>query len=106
MTSEYKYAPIPDEPRYRKKSRKVHVRSDHKHDYETVCVDAHSVVFRNGGKVPYLHVGERCRICGRMANWRGCTDLQEPPEDMPFYVVSDWTYLWDNKVLPEAMRVR
>lgn len=106
MPDHPKYAPIPEEPRYRKKSKKRHVRSDHKHEYETVCIDMHLHVYTHGEKVPYLHVGERCRICGRMADWRCRTDLQEPPEDMPFYVVPDWTCLWDNKFLPEEMRVR
>lgn len=105
MTSEYKYAPIPDEPRYRKKSRKVHVRSDHKHDYETVCVDAHGFVFRNGGKVPYMHIVRRCKTCGRIGDVQVRSDLSRPVEGMPLYEVESWAFLWESKSLPEGMRV-
>lgn len=103
----HKYTPLPEDgPRHRKKSKKRHVRSDHRHEYEEVCIDMHLDVYTHGKKIPYLYVGKRCRICGRMADWRSRADLQEPPEGMPFYAVPDWTYLFDNKVLPEEMRVR
>lgn len=103
----HKYDPLPEDgPRHKKKPKKKRVRSDHKHEYETVCIDMHSLVYTHGKKIPYLYLGKRCRICGRMADWRGRSDLQEPPEGMPFYVVPDWTYLWDNKVLPSDMEVR
>lgn len=102
----HKYTPLPEEPRYRKKAKKRHVRSDHRHEYEEVCIDMHSLVYRSGLKIPYLYVGKRCRICGRMADWRSRADLQEPPEGMSLYEVPDWDYLFDNKVLPEEMRVR
>lgn len=101
-----KYAPIPEEPRYRKKAKKRHVRSDHKHEYEQVCIDAHSFIHRNGEKVPYLYLGERCRVCGRLNGWRGCTNLQEPPEGMPLYEVPGWDFLFDKKALPDEMRVK
>lgn len=103
----HKYDPLPEDgPRHKKKPKKKRVRSDHRHEYETVCIDMHSLVYTHGKKIPYLYLGERCRICGRMADWRCRSDLQEPPEGMPFYVVPDWTYLWDNKVLPSDMEVR
>ncbi len=93
-------------PRYRKKAKKNHVKSNHKHEYERVCVDAHAVSFRRGHKVPYMYLADRCKICGRIGDLKMQPDLHEPPEGMPFYVVPDWTYLWDNKILPDDMRVR
>jgi len=101
----HKYTPLPEEPRYRKKKVKKHVRSDHKHEYETVYIDAHSFVYRREKKVPYLHVGERCKICGRLNDWMH-TNLSEPPEGMPLYEVPSWVYLWDERKLPEEMMVK
>lgn len=101
----HKYTPLPEEPRYRKKKVKKHVRSDHKHEYETVCIDAHSVIYRRGEKIPNLYLGERCRICGRLNDWMH-TNLSEPPEGMPLYEVPSWVYLWDERKLPEEMRVK
>ena len=46
----HKYDPLPeDAPRHRKKSKKRHVRSDHKHEYEKVCIDAHMKVHTREG---------------------------------------------------------
>lgn len=101
----HKYDPLPDKPRYKKKAKKKHVRSDHKHEYETVCVDAHSVVWRDGARIPYLYLGKRCRICGRLNDWRH-TNLSEPPDGMQLYEVPSWDYLWDKKKIPDEMRVK
>ena len=102
----HKYDPLPEEPRHRKKAKKRHVRSDHKHEYETVCI-MHSYVYRTSGrKETYLHIGERCRICGRMADCHYRRDLQEPPDGMPLYEVPGWEFLWSTKVLPSDMEVR
>jgi len=102
----HKYTPLPEEPRYRKRKVKKHVRSDHRHEYETVCI-MHSYVYRTSGrKKTYLHIGERCRICGRMADCRYRRGLQEPPEGMPLYEVPSWEFLFSMKFLPEEMRVK
>lgn len=106
MTNLSKYAPIPEEPRYRKKAKKKHVRSDHRHEYETVCVDAHSVVSTRGVRRPYMHFIKRCKVCGRIGDVSIRAGVHEPPEDMPLYEVDDWLSLWVGKVLSEEMRVR
>lgn len=102
----HKYDPLPDEPRYKKKSKKRHVRSDHKHEYEKVCIDAHDLLYRPDNKMLMYHLGQRCRICGRLYDWHMVPDLSEPPEGMPLYEVDGWDYLIDHKELPEERRVR
>ena len=93
-------------PRYRKKSKKNHVKSDHKHDYERVCVDAHTSTITREGKFPSYHIGKRCKICGRVGNLKMQVDLHEPPTEMPLFEVADFWELLEMKMLPEAMRVR
>ena len=61
-----KQTPIPDEPRPKKKAVKKRVRSDHRHEYELVAIDDGQCCERFGGEVrPLIHIGARCRICGR-----------------------------------------
>lgn len=93
-------------PRYRKKSKKNHVKSDHKHEYERVCIDAHVVIFSHGHKVPYMYLVDRCKICGRIGDLKSQADLHEPPTEMPLFEVADFWELLEMKMLPEAMRVR
>lgn len=100
----HKYGPLPDEPRYRKKSKKRHVRSDHKHEYELVCIDAHTNVTTHRGRFPYYYIGMRCKVCGRMQNVRSRTDVHDPPAGMPLYEVEDFHALYNMKVLPEDRR--
>ena len=103
----HKYDPIPDDgPRHRKKAKKRRVRSDHKHEYETVCVDAHSFEWRDGEWVPYMNIVRRCKVCGRVGNVRSRSDLHETPSDMPLYVVDGLDYLLGSRELPESRRVR
>ena len=102
----HKYDPLPEEPRYRKKAKKRHVRSDHRHEYETVCVDAHSVVWRGGTRIPYMNIVRRCKLCGRVGDVQFRRDINEPPEGMPLYEVDSWDHLIDHKELPEERRVR
>lgn len=100
----HKYTPLPEEPRYKKKAKKKHVRSDHKHVYEQVCIDAHSFAYRHGKKVPYMYLGKRCRVCGRLHDWER-TNVSEPPEGMPLYEVPNWLFLWYEKALPSKLEV-
>ena len=103
----HKYDPLPEEgPRHKKKAKKRHVRSDHKHEYETVCVDAHSFVSTRGGWRPYIHFIKRCKVCGRIGDVSIRPGVHEPPEDIPLYEVDDWLSLWTGKVLPEEKRVK
>lgn len=99
----HKYDPLPDEPRHRKKAKKRHVRSDHRHDYEKVCVDAQASVLHNHQWVPSYYVIERCRVCGRMRHTKG--HVQEVPKGMPLYRVDGLMGLW-SKELGEERRVR
>lgn len=103
----HKYDPLPEEPTpYRKKSKKRRVRSDHKHDYERVVIDAHTFVHRNDARIPLYRTGKRCKVCGRLASTRVEGVGFEPPEDMPLYEVKDYLDFMCMRYLPEEMRVR
>lgn len=102
----HKYAPLPEEPRFKKKRKKVHVRSDHKHEYEEVCIDTHSVVVTRRGKFSRYHRGTRCKVCGRLRNVRLWAFEDGIPTDMPLYEVDDFFELITMKVLPEDRKVR
>lgn len=103
----YKYDPLPeDAPRHRKKSKKRHMRSDHKHEYERVCIDAHSELFAYGERFPTYHLGIRCKVCGRLRNIRLWHFKEHVPDDMPLYEVDDFYGLIMMKELPEELRVR
>lgn len=93
-------------PRYRKKSKKNHVKSDHKHEYEQVCVDAHTVIHRHGERVPCMYLAKRCKICGRVGDMVMKSDLHEPPTEMPLYELADIWEALDLKMLPDEKRVR
>lgn len=102
----HKYTPLPEDgPRHKKKAKKRHVRSDHKHEYEQVCIDTHSSVVKRNGKFPAYHVGTRCRVCGRLKSVRLWSLEGHMPSGMPLYEV-DFFELARMNVLPEEMRVR
>lgn len=102
----HKYDPLPEDgPRHRKKARKRHVRSLHKHEYEDVCVDTHSYILMRGGeKRQYLHVARRCKVCGRVSDTRAMGGLSEPPDGMRLFEVDDVLALLD-RVLPDDLEV-
>ena len=102
----HKYNPLPDEPRYRKKSKKKHVRSDHKHEYELVCIDAHTKVITHKGKFPYYYIGMRCKVCGRLGSIKARTNTHKPPAGMPLFDVGDIFEFWKMKELPDEMMVK
>lgn len=103
----HKYDPLPEEPRHRKKARKKpRVRSDHRHEYEEVCIDAHGFRYVRGEKIPTYFIGKRCKLCGRLQDVKWLIDLREPPEDMPMYEVKDILDLFEMKALPDEMRRR
>ena len=101
----HKYDPLPEEPKHRKKAKKRHVRSDHRHDYEEVAIDAGTYTFSRGERRKNYHKGMRCRICGRLHNVRFWEWREEPPEDMPLYEVDGIKGLF-AKELGEERRVR
>lgn len=103
----HKYAPLPENgPRHRKKSRKRHVKSDHRHVYEEVAIDAHSYVVSGGTRMPCLHHAKRCRVCGRICNVTIRLREVEPPDGMPLYEVDDYLEFATMDALPERYRVR
>lgn len=102
----HKYDPLPeDAPRHRKKARTRRVRSDHRHEYEDVCIDAHAAVYRHGERRRVYYTGTRCRVCGKLADVRMGASLYEPPEGMALYEVDGLLALLDMKVLPDSARV-
>lgn len=102
----HKYDPLPEEgPRHRKRAKKKHMRSDHKHVYENVRIDAHSYVITREGMFPYYYIGTRCKVCGRLANVRSGYRVHELPEGTRLFEVKDLWTLLDMKVLPDDLEV-
>ena len=101
----YKYDPLPEEPRYKKRRKKAHVRSDHKHDYEQVCVDTHSETVTREGRFPSYCIAVRCRICGRLKDVKLWQSIRKPPEGMPLYEVDRLLDLIVMKAIPDEMKV-
>lgn len=99
----HRQAPIPDEPRSKKKAVKRHDRSDHKHEYERIVIDAHTYEYSHGEKRKVYNVGERCRICGRLGNvhFRNAYST----EGMRLFEVDDWRELME-RYLPEDKEVK
>ena len=88
---DHKYKPLPEEaPRHRKKAKKRHERSDHKHDYEEVVVDSpNACSVRRDGRHKAYHKATRCRICGRVYDMRMHAFEDEPPAGMRMFRVDD-----------------
>lgn len=99
----HRQTPIPDEPRTRKKAVKQRDRSDHKHEYERIVIDVHTYEYSHGEKRPVFHVGERCRICGRLGNvhFRNAYSI----DGMRLFEVDDWRELME-RYLPEDKEVK
>lgn len=75
-------------------------RSDHKHEYEDIVIDAHSYMLHEGRKTPFLYCAKRCKVCGRLAHVNTRVDLQTPPAGVPLYEVADLLELMGLKTLP------
>lgn len=102
----HKYDPLPeDAPRHRKKTKKVHVRSDHRHVYEDVLIDAGSYVYSHGEKHPYFYIGTRCKVCGRLQDFKHGPSHEDRPEGMRTFKLNDWLQLFSLKELPDSMEV-
>ena len=103
----HKYDPLPEDgPRHKKKAKRKHVRSDHKHEYEEVCIDAHAHVYRRGvGRVHVYFMGTRCRVCGRLHDLRLGGSITEPPKGMRLFEVGGTFALIDMRVLPDETEV-
>lgn len=102
---DHKYKPLPEEaPRHRKKAKRRHERSDHKHEYEEVVVDCGTVRFGRDGHHKEFDMVMRCRVCGRIGDVRWGKYRDEPPAGMRMFRVDDWLALFD-KTLPEDKEV-
>lgn len=103
----HKYDPLPeDAPRHKKKAKKHHVRSDHRHEYEDVCVDTHSYVVRRGGeRYPYYSVARRCKVCGRLYDISMRSSLREVPDGMRLFRCKDVLELLCARELPDSKEV-
>ena len=101
----HKYDPLPEDgPRHKKKAKREHVRSDHRHEYEEVCIDAHLYAIGHAGRFTYYDVVKRCRLCGRVGGLvRTC--IRKPPDGMRLFKVDDVHNLWHMKVLPDELEV-
>lgn len=100
-----KSSPIPDEPRPKKKAVKKRIRSDHKHEYELVAVDA-DCYYKNGtGRHTYYPIVDRCRICGKVGDVRFWTDTEQVPDGMRLFKVDGWVSLFD-RYLPDDKEVK
>ena len=94
-----------ESPRHRKVSKKRHVRSDHKHEYEWVCIDVHAWAVGRNGRHAFMYVGNRCRVCGRLGDVVCKPNMHEPPEDMRLFEVEDFIELMGMTHLPDDAEV-
>ena len=107
----HKYDPLPeDAPRHKKKRRKKHVRSDHKHEYEDVVIECHSHCIIRGKKHPTLFKTKRCKICGKFRTYYNMPHTWEPPSGMRRFEVKDFltmSNIWfKDKVLSDKLEAR
>ena len=94
MPKDARYDPMEETPRHRRKHKRKRVRSDHKHDYELVCVDS-SMFVRSGGETEHLYESaERCRVCGRVARYRFDQWRGEPPKGLRLFKTCYVTDTW------------
>lgn len=82
-------------PRHRKRVKKVHVRSDHRHEYEQVCIDTHA----------YYYMADRCRVCGRLGDVCLKPSMSKPPSGMRLFEVEDFIELMGMTNLPDDTEV-
>lgn len=72
MVVDYKYAEIPETPKYRKKkAKKTPKKADHKHQYQNVIIEytypRNYPVSRLAGKPAYA-LESYCKICGKLSS--------------------------------------
>lgn len=105
MTRNVRNDSMEEAPRHRRKRKKRHIRSDHKHIYERVYVDDGSYVVEHGVKYSRYYIAKRCSICGRLGDL-GIEGLNKLPIDKPLYKVNDWMELWRERYLPKSAEVK
>lgn len=103
----YKYDPLPEEaPRHRKKSKKHHAKSDHKHEYEDVAILPASDFKMSGENMAY-HKARRCKVCGKLYTVDIFLEDGDPPHGMRVFdpKADDMWTLYRMKYLPEDTEV-
>ena len=88
MVIEHKYKELPEEPKYKKKKKKIHIRSDHKHRYASAIFDCGLYKTIKGKKEPYYYVGTYCVLCGRIESINIGGNITNP--NLPVFK-ADWT---------------
>lgn len=83
----YKYTPLPEESRYKKKKQKKKVKkSNHKHIYAPCYFDYGISVYRNHQKIRVYSSGTYCSICGRIGNYYfNNVPIEEANPDLPIF---------------------
>jgi len=85
---QYKYAELPETPRYKKKKKKLSVRrSDHKHRYACSIFDCGDYTYYKKIKRPYYYIGTYCVICGRINNMEA--DRTNSNYNLPIFKIDD-----------------
>lgn len=86
-TLDYKYTPLPEEPKYKKKKQKKKIKkSDHKHVYVPCYFDYGMSVYKNHKKIRAYGSGTYCSICGRIGDY--CFNnvlIEEANPDWPIF---------------------
>lgn len=80
-----KYKELPEQPRYKKKKKKVSVkRSNHKHIYHE-CLFS----FNNFFGEDYMGAGTYCPICGRIGDINIASKVITN-DDLPIFIIDDF----------------
>ncbi len=86
MKIQYKYRELPEEPRYKKKKKKVHKKSDHKHDYQPCLFKVPVWSYIKGKKERCIYAGTYCTICGRIGDIT--VQKMEENNSLPIFSIS------------------
>ena len=105
MTKDTRNNPMEEAPRHRRRRKRRHIRSNHKHIYEKVYIDDGSYIIEHGVKCPRYCVAKRCSVCGRLDDL-GIERFDKIPTNMPLYRVNNWMELWQKRYLPKNAEVR
>ena len=91
----YKYTPLPEDPKYKKKkNKKIVKKSDHKHIYKPCYFKSQEYISFTGKHKFHLWKGTYCCICGRI-NDMWIRDVRHVDESLPIFSI---TGLLDKEV--------
>ena len=103
MPKDARHDPMEEAPRHRRRRKHRHVKADHKHDYELVCIDSGMVAHFGGRTERIYQSAERCRICGRIGRYRLDEWRGEPPEGLRRFKTDGVLDTW---VVPDEKEVK